>query len=162
MDYKGRTGRKSVSCNRGITFFELLVVMALISILSAIAAPVYSQWSGNIEYRSVARRVFQVLREARSRAIVTCLEHRVEFDPENKRYRVTQGNRNFNSESWNTVIYDWEQCPNNVRLEANVLAIHLNPNGTANAGTISILDDAHKTRYEIKVARTGRMRIPIF
>ncbi len=146
----------------GFTLLELLVVIALVLIISAVSVPVYSQWVNNLEYRTTARSVFHALREARSMAVATCLEHRVEFDPLNRRYRVIRGNRGFNSNDWNTVIYDWRQCPPGVNFGANIPAIHLNPNGTANAGTISIQDGTHKTRYEVRVGRTGRIRIPTF
>jgi prepilin-type N-terminal cleavage/methylation domain-containing protein len=157
-----RIGRQKEGKDRGFTLVELFVVLALIGTLASLAAFLYSRWVDNIVYRSTASHVFHLLREARSRAIATCLEHRVEFDSKNNRYRVTQGDRNINSGNWSTIVYDWAVCPPNVDLDANIDAIHLNPNGTANAGTISILDNTRKTRYEVKVARTGRIRIPFF
>jgi type II secretion system protein H len=154
--------RSKVQRINGFTLIELLVVIAIVLVLSAIAVPVYSQWMNNQEYRTTARSVFHALREARSMAVATCFEYRVEFDAVNRRYRVVRGNRGFNSNDWNTVIYDWMQCPPGVNFNANVKAIHLNPKGTANAGTISIQDGMHETRFEVRVARTGRIRIPTF
>jgi len=146
----------------GFTLVEVIIVLAIVSILSAIAVPQYMQWIKNAEYRGTARTVLFALREARSKAIATNLEHRVEFESLNRRYRVTRGNRASNSNNWNTVVREWVSLPLVVHMVANVEKIQLNTNGTANAGTISIQDSMAKTKYEVRIARTGKVRIPMF
>ncbi len=145
---------------KGFTILETMVVMSVIMIISAFAAPYLQQWSKNSEYRAAARHVVSVLRETRSSAINKNLEHRIEFEPENKRFRVLRGNQSMSSSSWDTVASDWQSFPAGVQFYANVHAIHLNPNGTANGGTISIQDEMHVTKYEVRVTQTGRIRIP--
>jgi hypothetical protein len=86
-------------------------------------------------------------------------EHRVEFDHAHNRYRLLQGNRGIESNAWHTVAADWVSPPDPVRIAANISYIHLNTNGTANGGTISVQDATVRTRYDIRVSRTGRFRI---
>ncbi len=144
----------------GFTLMEVMIAVAVIVVLSAIAIPASHQWIHNAEYRATARSLVNILRETRSKAIAANLEHKVEFESVNRRYRVIRGNRASNSVDWSTVVYDWTVFPEGVRVTSNVGAIHMNTNGTANGGTISIQDDEMRTRYEVRVARTGRIRIP--
>jgi type II secretion system protein H len=145
---------------QGFTLTELMVVVAIMMILAGIALPLYIQWLQSTEYRTSARTILCTLRETRSMAITTNLEHRVEFDNANRRYRVMRGNRSSNSSDWNTVARDWNVLPPMVHIHANVEKIHLNPTGMANPGTIEIRDTAANKKYEIRVANTGRARIP--
>jgi prepilin-type N-terminal cleavage/methylation domain-containing protein len=154
--------KAAVYFQNGFTMVELMIVMFIIAILSAIAMPSFLQWSNNLAYRKTTRAMVSMLREAKSRAIRTNLEHRVEYASTKQQYRMTQGNRSNNSTSWNTVVYDWSDIPANVRMDANVNTIQMNTNGTANGGTIRIQNIDLKTVYEIRVARSGKIRIPAF
>lgn len=144
----------------GFVLMEVFIVLAIMSILSTIAFPYFAQWMKNTEYRSSAREIMNTLREARSMAISKNLEHRVEFESMNRRFRVIQGNRASDSNDWSVVIYDWRTLPPGVHLKSNVDAVHLNTSGTANTGTVCIMDNMLNTKYEIRIARTGRIRIP--
>lgn len=146
----------------GYTMTELMVAMLIVCVLSALAIPSIVQWRQNLEFRKTTRDLVSVLREAKSRSLKTNLEHRVEYATTNKQYRMTQGNRSNNSTSWNAVVYDWTDIPQGVRIDANVNSIQMNTNGTANGGTIRVQNDALKTIYEVRVARTGRIHIPAF
>jgi len=160
MAQKRKRRIQAVGNNRGFTLMEVIIVVLIVAVLSAISIPVSAQWIRNSEYRTSARSILYVLRVARSKAIASNLEHRVEFENENRRYRVTRGNRSNNSIDWSTVIYDWTVLPQGVHLSTNVDLIQVNTNGTANGGTISIKDETNRTRYEVRIARTGRIRMP--
>jgi len=150
------------SIRNGFTLMELMIVVLITAVLSTLAIPSFLQWRQNLEFRKTARDLVSILREAKSRSINTNLEHRVEYAATNKQYRMTQGNRSNNSTLWNTVIYEWTELPSGVRIDANVNTIQMNTNGTANGGTLFIQNDDLETIYEIRVARTGRIRIPAF
>jgi prepilin-type N-terminal cleavage/methylation domain-containing protein len=144
---------------QGFTLTEVIIVIALMAILSGIALPSFIQWMQSAEHRASAQNILYTLRETRSMAITTNLEHRVEFENANRRFRVTRGNRANNSSDWSTVVRDWDVLPSLVTIHANVAAIHLNPTGTANPGTIQIQDATAVKKYEIHIANTGRARI---
>jgi prepilin-type N-terminal cleavage/methylation domain-containing protein len=144
---------------QGFTLTEVISVMALIAILSCMALPPFIQWLQSAEHRASARSILSILREARSMAITTNYEHRVEFDNSNRRFRVTRGDRASNSSDWSTVVRDWHVLPPLVKIHANVEKIHLNPTGSSNAGTIQIQDDKAQPKYQVRIASTGRVRI---
>ena len=148
------------SNEKGLTIHELLIMLTIIAVLSSVAVPHFAEWIKNCECRAAARNMVYVLREARSKAISTNFEHRVDFEPLHRRFRVVRGNRATNSNEWSTVVYDWQQLAAGVNISANIPSIHMNTNGTANGGTISIQDENKSTKYEVRVARTGRIHIP--
>lgn len=156
---------------KGFSLIELLVVVALAGILAAIAFPSFTQWRQNMEYREAARDVVSVLRDARSRAISTNREHRVEFDAVNRQYKMRRGNLAANS-NWDVaevvsvVVKNWVILPVGVNMmytatcNSNVdIDIEFNPNGTSGTGTICIRDSNNTTRFSITVASTGRVRV---
>jgi type II secretion system protein H len=151
--------RNSMELSPGFTVIELLIILALMGVISAMSLPAFAQWRQNVRYKDATRNIVYMLREARSRAISVNREHRVELDPVNRRYRMTQGDSAQDSTNWDTVVQDWIPLQAEVALEANVSSIHFNPNGTANAGTISVQDGGHITRYSIRIVSTGRIRV---
>ena len=158
METRQVVSRRSHQQMRGITLTELLVVIALIGTVLSLSLSSLYVWRNNIVYRQAAQSIIHVLREARSKAITTQYEHRVEINPAGKMYRITQGNRAYRSTKWNVIVQDWISLPGEVLLETNELSIQMNTNGTANGGTIKILDLSAKPKYAVVVNRTGRIR----
>lgn len=149
----------------GFTLLELVVVVAMLGLLTAIAMPSYAFWREQAVYRKVARELASALRETRSRAIQSNLEHRLEVDLKQKRFRLTHGDRPANSSSaaWNeSIVFDWIVIPEQAVLRGNqacnkedaVLNFHFNPNGTANSLYLCILDPSGERRYQLGVPYT--------
>jgi Tfp pilus assembly protein FimT len=144
---------------KGFTVDELLIGIIIMSVLCILMTPVLMELRERLLCREAARVIVSTLRVARSRAITTNTEHKVEFESANRRYRILQGNRAHDSIDWNTVIQDWALLPVGVNLHTNVLAIHLNTNGTANGGTVDIQNSDRATKYHVVIAPTGRIRV---
>ncbi len=158
---KLNSGKKSnvMYCSKGFTVNELLIGIIIMSVVTIVSTPALMQWRELLTCREATRAVVSALRVARSRAITMNREHKVEIEAANRRYRLLQGDRAHHSVDWSTVIQDWALFPAGVNLHTNVLAIHLNTNGTANGGTVSIQDSDRATKYRVVVASTGRIRV---
>lgn len=146
----------------GFSLYELLVSCACLGILTCMALPAFTAWLKDAAYKEAAQAFFSALREARQRAITTTLEHRVEFDLDNGRYRMTHGDRSNNSteSSWDqNVVHDWDSvgpevvvrslsaCTNSTGIDK----IHLNPNGTGTSRYICVMDENAQRRYRVGI-----------
>ncbi|MEO7135671.1 MAG: GspH/FimT family pseudopilin [Vicinamibacterales bacterium] len=77
--------------NRGFTMFELLVVMGLITILSAVAIPALSGSTARNSVWTASEQVGSQIRQARLKAISRNRSFRIRFDcPAVGQYRVLQ------------------------------------------------------------------------
>ena len=136
-----------VRSESGFSLMELLTVVGVVATVSLIAIPSFSKWREQAQYRKVASEVVQLLREARSRAISRNLEQRIEFEPGNRRYRHTEGDRASHSSNFSTVVVDWIALPEEVTLKKNLAcdsdadsSLQFNTNGTAQTGYVCVVE----------------------
>lgn len=133
MNILNSMGRKVSKDQQGYSMMEMIVVIAIIAILAAVAIPNVMQMRQGLEYRQAARDIANIMRDARNRAVTTNRQHRVELDPAVpcRRYRISQGDREYNSAVWNPVTA-WQTVPQNVNLSTTpiVANFEFNPNGT--------------------------------
>jgi prepilin-type N-terminal cleavage/methylation domain-containing protein len=153
----------------GFTLVELLIVIGMIAIISAIATPPLIQWRQNLQYKQAADGIVDALRTAKSNTLTLNIQNRVECDPGGQKYRITQGDRSYNSATWATVKQDWTTLPAGMTMTTGTgngctgnaeLDIAFSPNGTASAnGTLSngniCINDNTSTRYQVIVSRSG-------
>lgn len=155
---------------KGFTLIELLVVITVVGILAVIAFPYYKSWIDDAHYKEAARDVASAIRDARSRAIGSNLEHRLEVDLANDKYRMTRGNRAYNSTatSWAAnVIFPWNEVTTAVDLRGTddcsvttgTKYLSFNPNGSGSSESICITDSSGNEKYLAKVfsSVTGRV-----
>ncbi len=150
----------------GFSLVEVLVVVAILTIIAAIAVPSVSNWLSSLKYKETAWDILSKSRLARQLAITKNREHRVEFDMDGRRYRVTEGNEPSGSTAW-TQIRPWKSLDQQVNWATGQACdgntdtnVTFYPNGTADAATICILDSDNTQRYRVVVtSRSGRVRI---
>ncbi|MEZ5358901.1 MAG: GspH/FimT family pseudopilin [Candidatus Zixiibacteriota bacterium] len=71
---------KSISNDRGITLVELMVIVVIIGIVSAMAFPNFSQAINRLRFKGAARDIVSTMRLARSNAITQKQPYGVYFD----------------------------------------------------------------------------------
>jgi prepilin-type N-terminal cleavage/methylation domain-containing protein len=72
----------------GVTLLELVIVLALISLLVALVAPQFANWIDEWRLRSAAERMAQAIRYARTRAVFEQNYYVVEIDAKADRVQV--------------------------------------------------------------------------
>lgn len=159
MAWNSTLRRKLIRCSRGFTVNELLIIIIIVSLLLVTATPALTRWRELLCCREAARMIVSTLRLARSRAIATNREHKVQFESASSKYRILQGDRANESINWETTVQDWASLPPGISLSTNNSAIQLNTNGTSSAATISIQDSGRSTKYQVIVASSGRIRV---
>lgn len=78
----------SYELNRGLTLLELLIVLTIIGIASAIAGAVLYRSLGDLKLKSTAKEVAASLRYARSQAVSEKRIYSFSLDPENRVYHI--------------------------------------------------------------------------
>lgn len=77
---------------KGFTFLEIIVVLALIGILSALAVPDLSAFTGRLRLETTARNLSTDLREMKMRSILDRRDYTIYFYPADRRYELSGRN----------------------------------------------------------------------
>ena len=85
----------STRCKAGFTLLEMLVVLVLVGVITAVAVPVAGAGIQTLRLQSAARHVAAALRLARGRAIRSQEIHLVSLDREQSRVTVASGDLRF-------------------------------------------------------------------
>ncbi|MFO1305849.1 MAG: GspH/FimT family pseudopilin [Burkholderiales bacterium] len=139
---------------RGLTLIEILVVLAIMGVVSAIALPMVMGTS-NAEMRSAARQLASGLRLARSEAVAQRRETFLVIDLAGRRFKVDRDAREY-------------PLPKNIELKLYTAqkdlvdektgSIRFYPDGGSNGGRITL--GAGERKYEVDVDwLTGRVAI---
>lgn len=168
---------------KGFTLMELIVAIAIMAIVMAIAIPSFVSWRENMQYRQAGRELVTFIRTARSSAISTNRQQRIEINIANRSYHLRPGERAANS-GWALAAGADVLMPssrtgiasigiiNNTRVYDLIVC---NPNGTMQftgntappaetAVVITIFDNQtaliasqNSQRYRIDLTQTGRI-----
>ncbi len=134
---------------RGFTLIELIVVLAVMSLLIAAVPIVMSGGVSGLELKAAARDVANTLRHARGRAIALNDEVVFSIDGESGRYAVVPGARGGVLTEGTEVI---------VRPDATAGKIRFFPDGGSTGGWVTISKD--QRRYDVRIDwLTGQVTI---
>ncbi len=125
---------------RGFTLLELLVVLAVMSLVIAAIPIVMSGGLAGLELKASARDVADALRHARGRAIVLNDEVVFAIDRDSGRYSVTPGGRG-------GVLAEGTEV--SVRPAAAGGAVRFYPDGGSTGGRVTISKD--QRRYDVRI-----------
>ena len=155
---------------KGFTLAELMIVVAVIGILSAITTPILLSQLPNYRLTGTVRAISSTLQYAKMSAASTGKEYKVQFllDTSPQRYQLQQGNLFNGSDAWTDVRVS-QEIPAQVHIDhgtdykgshtAGKSIITFNPTGTASSGGV-YLENSKGNRYSVKVSSsTGRIRI---
>ncbi|MDY7052966.1 Tfp pilus assembly protein FimT/FimU [Limnospira fusiformis] len=97
----------------GFTIIEILVVVLMVGIVGAIAAPTWIMFANRQKVRTVNDRVFNAIQEAQSRAQLTSLGRSLEFGeprgiPAYRIYLTTEGRPSDDNAGWQTLDVNGE------------------------------------------------------
>ncbi|MDD2273468.1 MAG: GspH/FimT family pseudopilin [Desulfuromonadaceae bacterium] len=162
--------------NKGFSLIEMIIAIAIMAIVIGIAAPTFMTWRDNMQFRQAGKELASFIRTARSRAISTNRQQRVELDVANSVYRLRPGDRATLS-NWPPSASalpagtDVSMPSDRIGLAGTNTEIVCNPNGTIDftpvggvSARITIFDkqidavaDLNSQKYRIDLANTGRV-----
>ena len=140
--------------SRGLTLIEILVVLAIIALVTAIALPMVTGTS-NAEIRSAARQLASGLRLARSEAVSQRRETFLVIDLAGRRFKVDKDAREYPLPKHMELKLFTAQKD---LVDEKVGSIRFYPDGGSNGGRITLGSGDRK--YEVDVDwLTGRVAI---
>lgn len=80
--------------SEGFTFLEVIVVMAVIGILSAVAIPGLSAFTDRMRIETVARTLSTDLREVKMKSLLDRSDYTIRFDPGSSLYELPERQAN--------------------------------------------------------------------
>jgi prepilin-type N-terminal cleavage/methylation domain-containing protein len=122
---------------RGFTLFELLIVMSLIAIVSAMAVPGMMQSSARNSVWTASETIGTQIRQARLKAISRNMSFQIRFDcPSAGQFRVL---------AVDSTINDTDRCDNIIDYDSGVFTM---PNGVSYGSTPPLLEVNSRGTFE--------------
>ena len=81
-------------CYKGFTFLEVVIVIAITGILTALAVPGMTAFTDRLRIETAARTISTDLREAKMKSVLDRSDYTVLFDPGNNLYELRERQAN--------------------------------------------------------------------
>jgi type IV fimbrial biogenesis protein FimT len=155
VNFSGETmQKKTVS---GFTLIELMIVIAIIGIMAAIAAPNFRTYMSSNRLKGATRQVMSDLMSARMQAVSKNNKFRLIFDSDGMHYTILNdlNNNNAADSGEPTVTKNIQTDYHDVTFSSTANPI-FTPRGTASLGTTVTLTNTSGVK-NVFVAITGRV-----
>jgi len=146
----------------GFTLIELLIVIALIAILAAITAPIFSTYRDNANLKEAVREISGDIQLYKQRAVAENTRYRMAFDVDNNDYTIQRETNGV----WNNVISDKQigaGHEDTIKINGNTTftndTIIFQTRGTTSAGALEIRHEKRLSEAEIETNLMGRVRV---
>ncbi len=150
--------KRDLKSAKGFSLIELLIVIALIAILAAIAAPNFSKYKDNANLKEAAREISGDIQLYKQRAVAENTRYRMVFDVDNNDYTVERDIGGV----WNNVITDKKiggENNNIIKVIGNTNTITFQTRGTSSAGTQIIRHEKRLSTATIVTSLMGRVTV---
>ena len=146
---------EGLSCQRGVTLLELLIVLALMAFVVGIALPMFGGPLSTSELRASARQLAAGLRLARSEAVSQRRETFLVVDVAGKRFKVDRDPQTHTLPARVELKLFTAQ---NDLVSESVGSIRFYPDGGSNGGRVTVASGARKFDVDVDWL-TGRVAI---
>lgn len=139
----------------GFTVTELIVIIALLSLLTTVGVPNFLSWLPKYRLRSAARDLFSNLQLAKMEAIKTNRNCSIGYQKNPDRYAITLLNKTVMLSDYKSGIRF--EGPNNQTF--SVANITFNSRGTSNAGYAYLTNSGNTAYYRVGPLTSGVIKL---
>jgi len=146
---------------KGITLFELVIVMAIIAIGAVLAAPKIGAWLPNYRLKGATRDIVSLIKQAQMKAVSYNLEYRVYFNATTKIYWLERGDRSSNSTNWGTPGAKEgidNPLPTGISISYTSSFVEFNPDSTCSGASITLSNSKRQSVITFTTS-TGRVYV---
>lgn len=150
--------------NRGFTFVELIVAVAVVGVLAALAAPRFFRTMTQLKAKGAARDAVSVLRLARSQAVSKKIRYGVLFELDNRRITYFRDDNSSGTYDTGDSLLTREVLSTDVTLSNSTLTnntvVFTSTGQATGSGAVRVQTNDGTWRYAVDVlASTGRVRL---
>jgi len=146
---------------RGFTLVEMIMVMALMAIMLAVAAPSFFSWQEGAQYKEVAREVLSSLRNARSLAITNNQDIFTEVDIDNHQMKYNGITKNLSDRvSLETKVNSGDGWSTGNGSDTSKRAVTFHPNGSCQNAFYVRVNADDDLIVSIESTSSGLARLP--